>query len=87
MKKLLLACVCLLLAACSGPLDITLSEMRDPEKARLLLETMTSEERHLMSSYIVHHTIARDLDNNMTVKQAIAARRKEIEKDKQKKQA
>lgn len=88
MKKLLSACACLplFLAACSGPLDITLSEMGDPEQARLLLETMTAEERSLMSSYIINHTMARDLDGNVTVKQAIAARRKEIGKDKEKKQ-
>lgn len=86
MKKLLLACACLplFLAACSGPLDITLSGMGDPEKARLVLETMTPEERSLMSSYIINHTMAQDLDDKVTVKQAIAARRKEIERDKEK---
>lgn len=84
MKKLFFACVCvpLFLAACSGPLDIKLSEMNDPEKARLLLETMTPEERNLMTSYIMNHTIAQDLDYKVTVKQAIAERRKEIEKAK-----
>lgn len=80
MKNLLLACVCfpLLLAACNGPLDVTLADSGDPVKGEALKKTLSPEEAELLVSYVAQHTMAQDIDYKMTVKQAIAARRKEL---------
>ncbi|MDQ1834373.1 hypothetical protein [Massilia scottii] len=80
MKNLFVACVCfpLLLAACNGPLDVTLAESGDPVKGKAVKEALSPEEAELLVSYVAQHTMAQDIDYKMTVKQAIAARRKEL---------
>lgn len=80
MKNLLLACLCfpLLLAACNGPLDVTLADSGDPVKSEALKKALSPEEAELLVSYVAQHTMAQDIDYRMTVKQAIAARRKEL---------
>ncbi|MDQ1812812.1 hypothetical protein RBA41_05790 [Massilia sp. CCM 9210] len=80
MKNLFMACVCfpLLLAACNGPLDVTLAETGDPVKGKAVKEALSPEEAELLVSYVAQHTMAQDIDYKMTVKQAIAARRKEL---------
>ncbi|HEX8611018.1 MAG TPA: hypothetical protein VF800_06985 [Telluria sp.] len=80
MKNLLVACVCLplFLSACNGPLDVTLAESGDPVKGEALKKTLSPEESDLLVSYVAQHTMAQDIDYKMTVKQAIAARRKEL---------
>ncbi|MFB9242708.1 hypothetical protein IV454_04530 [Massilia antarctica] len=80
MNNLLMACVCfpLLLAACNGPLDVTLSDSGDPVKGKAVKQALSPEEAELLVSYVAQHTMAQDIDYKMTVKQAIAARRKEL---------
>ncbi|NHZ82219.1 hypothetical protein F2P44_23490 [Massilia sp. CCM 8695] len=80
MKKRRMACVCfpLLLAACYGPLDVTLSDSGDPVKGKAVKEALSPDEAELLVSYVAQHTMAQDIDYKMTVKQAIAARRKEL---------
>ena len=64
-----------LLTACSGPTDIKLSEMNDPENAKKLLETLSAQDRAALALYMVTHTLSNDLDYKVTVKQAIEAQK------------
>lgn len=79
MKNRLMACVFVpLLLACSGPLDVTLADSGDQVKGAALKKALSPEESELLVSYVAQHTMAQDIDYKMTVKQAIAARRKEL---------
>lgn len=65
--------LCGLLAACSGPLDMKLSELSQPENNQKLLEAISPEDMKALRSYMARHAIKGDIDYRMTVKQAIAA--------------
>lgn len=79
MKNQLMACVLIpLLLACNGPLDVTLADSGDPVKGEALKKALSPEESELLVAYVAQHTMAQDIDYKMTVKQAIAARRKEL---------
>lgn len=65
------------LAGCSGPRDITLSAMNEPENSKKLLETLSAEEQTLLRQYVVKHSMAGDLDQKKTIKQAIEAQKAE----------
>ncbi len=64
-----------LLTACSGPTDIKLSEMNDPEKAMELIKTLSAPDRAALAQYMVKHAMSNDLDYKVTVKQAIEAQK------------
>lgn len=78
MKKLILAALVAVLAACSSPTDIKLSEMNQPENTKKLLETLSPQERNALQAYVVSHTMHKDIDYNMTVKEAIEAHMAEV---------
>lgn len=78
MKKLILAALVAALAACSGPADIKLSEMNQPENAKKLLETLSPQDRAALQAYVMRHTMQKDIDYKMTVKAAIEARKAEV---------
>lgn len=81
MKKLILAAFVAMLAACSGPTDIKLSEMNQPENAKKLLETLSPQDRAALQAYVMRHTMQKDIDYKMTVKEAIEARKAEVAKE------
>ena len=81
MKKLILAVLVAVLAACSGPTDIKLSEMNQPENAKKLLETLSPQDRAALQAYVMRHTMQKDIDYKMTVKEAIEARKAEVAKE------
>ncbi|WP_298601329.1 hypothetical protein [uncultured Zoogloea sp.] len=81
MKKLILAALVAALAACSGPTDIKLSEMNQPENAKKLLETLSPQDRAALQAYVMRHTMQKDIDYKMTVKEAIEARKAEVAKE------
>ena len=77
MKKSLLVLLLATLAACSGPTDIKLSEMNQPENAKKLLEALSPQDRAALQGYVIEHTLNNTLDYKVTVKQAIADYKKE----------
>lgn len=81
MKKLILAALVAALAACSGPTDIKLSEMNQPENAKKLLETLSPQDRAALQAYVMRHTMQKDIDYKMTVKEAIEASKAEVAKE------
>ncbi len=81
MKKLILAALVATLAACGGPADIKLSEMNQPENAKKLLETLSPQDRAALQAYVMRHTMQKDIDFKMTVKEAIEARKAEVAKE------
>ena len=77
MKKVILFAFVALLAACSGPTDITLSEMStNPEKAQKAMEAMSPEDQTALGTYLMSHVM--HVDYKMTVKEAIKAGKAEI---------
>ena len=79
MKQILfVAMAAVVLFACSGPTDVKLSEMNQPENAKKLLETLSPEDRSALQSYVIEHTMRNDIDYKMTVREAIEARKKEM---------
>lgn len=78
MKKLILAALVAMLAACSGPTDIKLSEMNQPENAKKLREALSPQDRSALEAYVRLHTMQKNIDYKMTVKEAIEARKAEV---------
>ncbi|GGX85158.1 hypothetical protein GJV26_08025 [Massilia dura] len=68
-----------LLAGCGDSKDAKLSEMNEPEIAKELQEELTPEERKLLQTYVIKHTMKNDIDYKMTVEDAIDAQREENE--------
>ena len=77
MKKNLLALLVATLAACSGPTDIKMSEINEPDNAKKLLEALSPQDRAALQGYLIEHTMNNTLDYKTTVKQAIADYKKE----------
>jgi len=69
-----------MLAACSGPTDVKLSEMNQPENAQKLAEALSPQDREALITYIARHTMKNDIDYKMTVKEAIKAGKAEQNK-------
>ncbi|MCL2523393.1 MAG: hypothetical protein FWF20_04840 [Betaproteobacteria bacterium] len=70
-KKFAFAALAVLLAACSGPLDYTIAESNEPEKARKILEALSPEDRQAFQTYVANHTMKGDLDYKTTIKEAV----------------
>jgi len=81
MKKLVYAALVTMLVACSGPTDIKLSEMNEPQNAKKLLEALSPEDRAALQGYLVKHMLRNDIDYKMTVKEAIKAYKTESEQE------
>jgi hypothetical protein len=79
LNKSIFACItaAFLIVGCSGPLDTKLSEMNEPAQAVKLREAMTNEEMDLLRKYVLKKTLNNTIDYKVTVKEAIAAQRKE----------
>ena len=79
MKKIIAAVFVAALAACSGPTDIKLSEMNQPENAKKLLEALSPEDRAALQGYVISRMMNNTIDYKITVKEAIKTYKKENE--------
>ena len=68
---LVMALFATMLTACSNPKELKLSEINETEKSQVLLDSLTPEERGALTSYLVKHSMTGDLDENVTVGEAI----------------
>ncbi|MFA6230908.1 MAG: hypothetical protein WC617_12180 [Rhodanobacter sp.] len=85
-KALLLVAVvsvAALLVGCSGPLDTSLADTNQPEKASALLKVLSPDDQVALHYYVSEHTASGDIDWKMSVKDALKARKAELAREAQ----
>ncbi|MCL2635756.1 MAG: hypothetical protein FWD50_03890 [Betaproteobacteria bacterium] len=78
MKKFVLIALTALLTACGSPLDYTLAESNEPEKARKILEALSPEDQQALNTFVMNRAASgKGLDYKMTIREAIKAEKAE----------